>query len=269
MNVSVANHHSGRQTTILEEDLELALQLSDIADPISLSYFRSSDLVIKTKPDESLVSRADREVEQALRTHLESARPHDAVIGEEYGAGPVIAKRRWIIDPIDGTARYARGIPLFASLIALEQDNELLLGVVSAPVLKRRWWAARDFGAFADGSPIRVSSISSLRDAHVSVGSPRNWLACDLFQLLGTIAGHSGCTTGYGDFWPHLLVAEGSADAALEPSAEVWDLAALKVIVEEAGGRFSDFSGGPSAAGGSAVSSNGLIHDEILSLLRE
>lgn len=253
----------------LESDLQIAMQLADLADPISLSYFQSSDLKIVTKPDGSFVSHADREVESALREYLASARPQDAVLGEEYGPGDVISTRRWIIDPIDGTTRYVRGIPLFASLIALEQDNHLVLGMVSAPAFKRRWWAARGRGAFADGHPIRVSSISRLEDAHVSLGNPGNWLECGLFEQLGTVARRAGSTTGYGDFWPHLLVAEGAADAALEPSAAVWDLAPLKVIVEEAGGRFTDFTGVPTAEGGTALASNGRTHDELLRLLQQ
>ena len=252
----------------LQDDLQVALRLADIADPISLSYFRSGDLRVETKADESYVSRADRDVERAMREHLAAARPREAVLGEEFGAGEVVSARRWVIDPIDGTTRYVRGIPLFASLIALEEDGEPVLGVVSAPALGRRWWAARGLGAFADGCPIRVSEVSRLADAHVSLGSPGNWLSSGWYERLAPVAGRAGSTTGYGDFWPHLLVAEGSADAALEPSAALWDLAPLKVIVEEAGGRFTDFAGAPTAAGGSALASNGLVHDELLRLLR-
>lgn len=251
----------------MEADLLLAIQLADLADSISLSHFQSEHLAIETKPDESLVSEADRSVEMALRKHLATTRPLDAVLGEEFGPGDRVSTRRWIIDPIDGTTRYVRGIPLFASLIALEQDEDLVLGLVSAPALKRRWWAARGLGAFVGGRPIRVSKRLRLEDSHVSLGSPGNWLECGLYERLRPIAERAGSTVGYGDFWPHLLVAEGAVDAALEPSAEVWDLAALKVIVEEAGGRFSDFSGISTAAGGSAISSNGLVHDELLELL--
>lgn len=245
------------------------MQLADIADPISLSHFQSDELVVATKSDGSLVSRADREVEEALRMHLASARPQDAVLGEEYGAGDVVSERRWILDPIDGTTRFSRGIPLFACLVALEQEGDLVLGLVSAPALKRRWWATRGSGAFVDGRPIRVSSISRLENAHVSLGNPGNWAECGMFDRLGPLARRAGNTTGYGDFWPHVLVAEGAADAALEPSAAVWDLAPLKVIVEEAGGRFTDFAGVPTAEGGTALSSNGLTHGELLRLLRQ
>lgn len=253
----------------LEADLQVAIQLADLADPISLSYFQSDGLAVATKADGSFVSHADREVEGAMRKYLNSARPQDAVLGEEYGASDVVSTRRWIIDPIDGTTRFVRGIPLFATLIALEQDGELVLGVVSAPAFRRRWWAARGSGAFADGRPIRVSSISRLEKAHVSLGNPGNWVECGMYERLGPLARHAGSTTGYGDFWPHLLVAEGAADAALEPSAALWDLAPLKVIVEEAGGRFTDFAGVSTAEGGTALASNGLTHDELLRLLRQ
>jgi histidinol-phosphatase len=252
----------------LEADLQAAMRLADMADRISLSHFQSDGLAVATKADGSFVSRADREVEGAMRQQLASARPLDAVLGEEYGAGDVVSTRRWILDPIDGTTRFVRGIPLFAGLIALEQEGELVLGVVSAPALKRRWWAARGLGAFSDGRPIRVSSISSLEKAHVSLGNPGNWVESGMYERLGPLASHAGSTTGYGDFWPHVLVAEGAADAALEPSAALWDLAPLKVIVEEAGGRFTDFAGVSTADGGTALASNGLTHDELLRLLR-
>jgi histidinol-phosphatase len=144
-----------------------------------------------------------------------------------------------------------------------------VIGVASAPALKRRWWAARGLGAFADGRPIRVSAISKLGAAHLSLGNPGNWLACGQFKQLGLIAERAGSTTGYGDFWPHMLVAEGAAEAALEPSAAVWDLAPLKVIIEEAGGRFTDFTGVSTAAGGSAISSNSVVHDELVRLLKD
>lgn len=252
----------------LETDLQVAMRLADVADPISLSHFLSESLVVAAKPDGSFVSHADREVESAMRERLSHWRPGDAVLGEEYGAGGEVSPRRWILDPIDGTTRFVRGIPLFASLIALEEDGEMVLGLVSAPALRRRWWAVRGSGAFANGHPIRVSSVSRLEEAHVSLGNPGNWVESGLYEQLGPLARHAGSTTGYGDFWPHLLVAEGAADAALEPSAALWDLAPLKIIVEEAGGRFTDFTGSSTAEGGTALATNGLTHDELLRLLR-
>jgi histidinol-phosphatase len=251
----------------LQEDLDLALRLADAADRISLRHFRSEHLVVETKPDMTPVSQADREVEEAIRGLLAQARPDQAVLGEEFG-GESAAAVRWIVDPIDGTKRYVRGVPLFATLLALEIEGELVLGVVSAPAMARRWWAARGLGAFAEGRPIRVSAVQELRDAHISVASLDSWLARGLFPRLGDIAGRAWSSTGYGDFWSHLLVAEGAADAALEPAGAIWDFAPLKVIVEEAGGQFTDFTGAVTAAGGSGLSTNGTpIHAELLRLL--
>jgi histidinol-phosphatase len=251
----------------MQDDLDLALQLADEADRISLAHFRSEHLLIETKPDLSPVSEADREIEQMVRARIAAARPQHAVLGEEFG-GEATAAVRWIVDPIDGTKRYIRGVPLFGFLLALERDGDLVLGLVSAPALSRRWWAARGLGAFADGRPIHVSAIDQLSDAHISVASLDSWLARDKFRQLGEIASRVWSSTGYGDFWCHLLVAEGAADAAIEPAGAIWDFAPLKVIVEEAGGRFTDFSGTPTADGGSGLSSNGsAIHAELLALL--
>jgi histidinol-phosphatase len=202
-----------------------------------------------------------------VRARIAAERPGHAVLGEEFG-GEASASVRWIVDPIDGTKRFIRGVPLFAFLLALEREGELVLGVASAPALGRRWWAARGIGAFADGRPIRVSAIEHLRDAHISVASLDSWLARGRFNQLGEIASRVWSSTGYGDFWCHLLVAEGAADAAIEPAGAIWDFAPLKVIVEEAGGRFTDFNGVATADGGCGLSSNGgAIHTELLHLL--
>jgi histidinol-phosphatase len=251
----------------LDSELELALELADVADRISLAHFQSDGLVVETKPDMSPVSEADREVEQAIRRRVAQARPHHTVLGEEFG-GDGRGGPRWIVDPIDGTKRYVRGVPIFATLIALERDGELVLGVASAPAIGRRWWAARGLGAFANGRRVHVSNVQRLSDAHVSIASLDSWLKRGLIERLGPIGSAVWSASGYGDFWSHLMVAEGSADAALEPSGEVWDFAPLKVIVEEAGGRFTDFSGASTAGGGSAISSNGgPIHDALLAML--
>lgn len=263
----MADGWSGHIVSSLQDELQLALRLADAADRISLRYFRAEDLAVETKPDLTPVSQADREVEQSLRALLAESRPEHAVLGEEYG-GDSSSTVRWIIDPIDGTKRYVRGVPLYATLLALEVEGDLVLGVVSAPAFGRRWWAARGLGAFADGRPIRVSAVRQLSDAHISVASLDSWLARGLFTRLGEIASKVWSSTGYGDFWSHLLVAEGAADAALEPAGAIWDFAPLKVIVEEAGGRFTDFAGATTAAGGSGLSSNGTeIHRELLALL--
>lgn len=251
----------------LADDLTLALELADAADRISLHYFRSERLVIDTKPDLTPVSQADKEVEQAIRRILQEQRPGHAVLGEEYG-GDSAGGPRWIVDPIDGTKRYIRGVPLFATLLALETDGDLVLGVVSAPALGRRWWAARGLGAFADGRPIQVSHIQQLGDAHISIASLDSWLTRGLFNRLEDIGQSVWSSTGYGDFLSHMLVAEGAAEAALEPAGELWDFAPLKVIVEEAGGRFTDFAGTVTAGGGNALSSNGgPIHAALLAKL--
>jgi histidinol-phosphatase len=256
-------------TRDLQADLALALALADEADRISLSYFQSDRLGVETKPDNTPVTRADREIEQGVRERIAEARPGDGVLGEEFG-GPGIGEveARWIVDPIDGTRRFMRGVPMFATLLGLEHRGQMVLGVASAPAMGRRWWAVRGGGAFSDGRRIRVSGVSRLADAHVSLGSLDGWLARGLFEPLMGMVARAWSTSGYGDFWIHALVAEGVVDIALEPTASIWDLAALKVIVEEAGGRFTDFDGVDTAAGGSGASSNGLaVHDETIALL--
>jgi histidinol-phosphatase len=254
----------------LDHELRLAHDLADAADVITLSYFKSENLGTETKSDLSPVTRADREVEHMIRQRLVSARPGYAVLGEEYGEqADAAARARWIIDPIDGTKRFMRGIPVFATLLALELDGEPVVGVVSAAALGRRWWAARGSGSFANGKPIRVSShVQRLADAHLAHASLDGWLVQGSLETPAVLARHTWSTTGYGDFWSHVLVAEGAIDVAVEPDAKIWDLAPLKVIVEEAGGRFTDFAGTPSAAGPTAISSNGApLHDELLALL--
>ncbi len=250
----------------LGDDLELALQLADMADTISLARFGDPALTFANKSDMSPVTEVDQEVERALRLRLAADRPGTAILGEEYG-GETAAEARWILDPIDGTRKYARGIPLFATLIALEEQGQPVLGVASAPALGRRWWAARGYGAFADGRQIHVSGISSLAEANILHGSIEGWIRAGKLEAFAAIARRSWATSGSGDFWIHMLVAEGCAEAALDPEAKLWDLAALKVIVEEAGGRFTDLSGHDTAAGESAFSSNGWVHREIAGLL--
>jgi histidinol-phosphatase len=234
-------------------DLELALRLADAADAISLPHFRSG-LAIETKPDLTPVTEADRAVEAELRRLLADERPDDAILGEEEGAVGS-GSRRWLVDPIDGTRNYARGIPIWATLIALEADGVVQLGVVSAPVLGGRWWAERGAGAFASGEPIRVSAISTVGEAVLSFSIEND------VPALARRAWHA---RGLGDFWAHMLVAEGAVDGAVDGPVSEWDLAAVQVIVEEAGGRFSDFDGEARIDSGTAVTSNGLLHDELL-----
>ena len=249
------------------DDLALALQLADLADEITLRHFRSERLATWTKPDLTPVTEADRAVEQALRERLAEQRPDDGVLGEEFGAHGS-GDARWIIDPIDGTKNYLRGVPVYATLIALERDGEQAVGVCSAPAMGRRWWAARGAGAFADGRRLRVSRVAELGDAFLCYGSLTGWEEHGSGERFLDLVRRCWRTRGFGDFWIHLLVAEGAADLAVEPEVSVWDLAAVKVIVEEAGGRFTDLAGVARADGGSAVCSNGLLHDQVLAALR-
>jgi histidinol-phosphatase len=236
------------------DDLQLALSLADDADALTMERYRALDLQIETKPDLTPVTEADRNVERTLRDRLARERPADAVSGEEFGVeeGDV----RWWLDPIDGTKQYARGLPIWATLIGLERDGEVVCGVVSAPALGVRWWASHGGGAFRDGRPIHVSRVDRIPDAYVSTTS---FKAAPRF---GPLAGRAYVARTYTDFWQHVLVAEGSIDAAVEFELNPWDIAAPRVVVEEAGGRFS-------SEPGLYVSSNGLLHDEVLAALGE
>jgi histidinol-phosphatase len=235
-------------------DLELALRLADAADALSLARFRSG-IPFETKPDLTPVTEVDRAVEAEIRRLLAEARPVDAVLGEE-GGNSGEGSRRWIVDPIDGTRNYARGVPVWATLIALEESGTVGLGVASAPALGRRWWAERGAGAFAEGDRIGVSSVARVEDAVLSFSYE---------NAMPELAARAWHTRGFGDFWAHMLVAEGAVDGAVDAlGVNEWDLAAVQVIVEESGGRFSDFAGEARIDGGSAVSANGLLHDELL-----
>jgi histidinol-phosphatase len=241
-------------------DLELALRLADAADAISLTRFRSRDLVVRTKPDATPVTEADTEVEHELRAMLGVERRRDAVLGEEQGATGS-GRRRWILDPIDGTRNYSRGIPVWATLIALEEDGRVVLGVVSAPALHRRWWAERGGGAHAGGDRVHVSAVRRPEDAVLSFA---------LEQPLPGLAARAWHARAYGDFWSHMLVAEGAIDGAIDAiGVSVWDLAAVQVIVEEAGGTFTDFAGEHRIDGQSAISSNGQLHEALLAAVAE
>jgi histidinol-phosphatase len=256
---------AGAKIDRVNPDLDLAMEMADAADVITIRHFRSVDMVVDTKPDLTPVTQADRAVERAVAERLAFARPDHALVGEEFGSrGSESARARWIVDPIDGTKNYVRGIPVFATLLALEVDGEITVGVASAPALGRRWYAARGEGAFADGESIRVSAISNLADAHLSHSGLEGWGAAGRLVQLCDLARECARSRGFGDFWQHMLVAQGSIDAALEPEVQLWDLAALQVIVEEAGGRFSDLAGARTAAGGNVISSNGLVHDQVL-----
>ncbi len=255
----------------LAQDLALAHELADAADAITLERFGAVDLVVEAKPDLTPVSDADRAVEHRLRTVLASRRPGDAVLGEEDGESGT-GSRRWVVDPVDGTKNFVRGVPVWATLIALQEDGVVTAGVVSAPALGRRWWAARGRGAHTGGAltsarQLRVSAVAELSDASVAYSSLTGWEEQGRLPGLLQLSREVWRTRAYGDFWSHVLVAEGAVDASFEPEVSLWDLAPLQVVVEEAGGRFTDLSGRGRADGGSAVCSNGLLHDEVLARL--
>lgn len=260
----------------MPDDLAFALELAEIADQITLGRFRAGDLVVETKPDMTPVTEADRAAEEALRARLAEMRPGDGVVGEEFGtaASDAGSARRWIIDPIDGTKGYVRGMPVWATLLALEVDGEAALGVVSAPAMHRRWWASRSGGAWmTDGlsrepTRLHVSAVSSLADSQLCYGGIEDWEAAgrDSGSLL-ELGRRCWRTRGVGDVWSYMLVAEGAAEIGLDPIVSVWDLAAPRAIVEAAGGRFTDFSGMPRADGGSGLATNGLVHDQVLEIV--
>jgi histidinol-phosphatase len=244
------------------DDLALALELADLADAITLERYRAGDLVVETKPDLTPVTEADQAAEQAIRDRLADARPYDAIIGEEFGT-TATAERQWVIDPIDGTKNYVRGIPVWATLIALRDQ----VAVVSAPALHRRWWAARDRGAFADGRTIHVSAVAELADAQLLWSGVEEWEAVGRTEAVLSLARRCWRSRGLGDFWQYMLVAEGAAEIALDPEVKLWDLAAPQLIVEEAGGRFTDLTGARRPDGGSGIATNGLLHGAALEVV--
>jgi histidinol-phosphatase len=253
-------------------DLALALTLADEADAITMARFGASDLNVTTKPDLTPVSEADRAAEQAIRAALGRERADDAVSGEEFGSAGT-AHRRWVIDPIDGTKNYVRGVPVWATLVALLADEQPVVGVVSAPALARRWWACLGGGAwtaFNGGEPRRltVSKVSSLEDASLSYASLSGWAELGLRDALVALTDVVWRTRAYGDFWSYMLLAEGAVDLAAEPELSLWDMAAPAAIVLEAGGRFTGLNGVDGVHHGNAVASNGLLHEEFLAALR-
>jgi len=268
-----------------EDDLALAFELADVADSITLSRFRAEDLQVETKPDLTPVTEADRAVEREIRRRLAAARPGESIVGEEYGDSDGKANahhrgratdngRRWIIDPIDGTKGYMRGTPVWATLLALQQDEDVEVAVVSAPALARRWWATRGGGAFMrDGlgpepRPLHVSAIKKLEDAQASYGGMAEWAKIGRLDALLELVSRCWRSRAFGDVWSYMLVAEGAADVGgLDPKVTLWDLAAPLLIVEEAGGRFTDFHGVRRADGGSGVATNGLLHDATLAIV--
>jgi histidinol-phosphatase len=251
----------------MNRDLQLALDLADIADAITMRWFRSTSLDIRTKADLSPVTAADEETERALRAALQRERSADGIVGEEFGVTGQSA-RRWIIDPIDATKNYVRGIPVFATLIALEENGRITAGVVSSPALSKRWWAAAGEGAFCNGSAIRASRVASLADAYLSYDSVKAFDPYGSADAFLALARRCARTRAFGDFWSHMLVAEGAVDIAIEPEVAAWDMAPIQIIVGEAGGRFTDIRGNTRHDGGSGVSTNALLHDAVLECFR-
>jgi histidinol-phosphatase len=285
---------TGNSSAQILDDLALAHALADLADAISLDRYQSQDLVVTTKPDNTPVTDADRAVETAIREALGTHRSSDGLVGEEFGSDKGSSGRYWVIDPIDGTKNFMRGVPTWATLIALVQvdasgNEEVVVGIASAPALARRWAAAKGQGAtvrfngadtgsdFVDSADdygdannslnpnekkISVSKVSSLSDASISYSDFVGWgERLEPFQKM--LAG-AWRTRGIGDFWSHMLVAEGAVDVAIEPSLALWDMAALDIIVREAGGVFTNTAGQSGPFGGSGVSTNGMLHNAVI-----
>jgi histidinol-phosphatase len=242
-------------------------ELAERADRLSLARFRARDLRVEEKPDTTLVTEADLAVEEAVRALVAERHPELGVLGEEHGDASGGSELRLIIDPIDATANFARGIPIFATLLAVEQGDEVVAGLVSAPALATRWWAARGSGAYRLGQPIRVSAVRELTNAQVFYGSLGGYEALGTPPSVAALARRGHRDRGFGDFWQHVLVAEGAGELAIDPIVHIWDIAPLQVILEEAGGRATTLSGERSIRGGSLLSTNGLLHDEVLAAL--
>jgi histidinol-phosphatase len=249
------------------DDLALAHALADLADAITLGRYQSQDLVITTKPDNTPVTDADRAVETAIREALGTHRSSDGLVGEEFGSDKGSSGRYWVIDPIDGTKNFMRGVPTWATLIALVQvdasgNEEVVVGIASAPALARRWAAAKGHGATVNNKKISVSKVSSLSDASISYSDFVGW--GDRLEPFQKMLAGAWRTRGIGDFWSHMLVAEGAVDVAIEPSLALWDMAALDIIVREAGGTFTNTAGQNGPFGGSGVSTNGALHNAVV-----
>ena len=258
----------------LQDDLALARVAVANADLVSLARFRAQDLVVTTKPDRTPVTDADQAVERVIRATLSASRPEDDIFGEEMGtdSNTIGARpgRQWIIDPIDGTAGFLRGLPVWGTLVALAIDGVPVVGAISAPALGKRWFGAKGLGSWStiagsrDDIPLQVSKVSAVADATVSYNSIGQWVADNRQEALLALTGAAWRTRALGDFWPYMLVAEGSLDMAGEPDLQPYDMAAIQPIVEGAGGRFSSLDGENSVWSGSALATNGLIHDEVL-----
>jgi len=255
----------------LSSDLELALRLADTADAASMPRFDSADLDVRAKPDATFVTDADLATEEAIRAILTTERPQDGVLGEEFGVTGSGA-RQWIIDPIDGTHNYLRGIPMWTTLIALVIDGVPRVGVVSQPAISRRWWAASGLGAWtksASGESARlgVSDVDAIERASVSFQSMQQWRDAGELPALERLTSAVWRDRGYGDAWPYMLLAEGRLELVAEFDVKEYDIAALVPIVVEAGGSFTAYSGNHSIAERSSLATNRVLHDAFLDLL--
>ncbi len=253
------------------DDLRLAHYLADQADALTMKRFGAVDLQVSSKPDMTLVSDADQAAEDLIRSHLSTSRSRDSVLGEERGVTGS-SRRQWILDPIDGTHNFVRGVPVWATLIALAEDDKVVVGLVSAPALQRRWWAATGLGAHAGTSlqrsrQIHVSKVGELDQAFLSYSSLDGWLEAGRASEFLNLQSSCWRTRAFGDFWSYMMVAEGVVDMAAEPELALYDMAALVPIVEEAGGKFTDLDGKPAPWGPNGAASNGLLHQDLLDAL--
>ena len=253
------------------DDLRLAHIMADAVDRLTLAKFTSHDFAVDTKPDLTPVTDADREAEQLIRSQLSRVRTRDSVLGEEFGETGS-SPRQWVIDPIDGTKNFVRGVPVWATLIALLDHGKPVVGVVSAPALQRRWWAAEGTGAYtgrslAKATRISVSSVAQLEDSSLSYSSLTGWRDLGLRDNFIDLTDTVWRTRAYGDFWSYMMVAEGVVDAAAEPELGLYDMAALVPIVTEAGGCFTSLAGVDGPHGGNALATNGHLHQAVLSYL--
>ena len=254
------------------DDLRLALIVAGAVDELTMSRFRARDLVVHTKPDLTPVTDADRDAEALVRAQLGRARPRDGVLGEEMGESVGSSARQWVVDPIDGTKSFVRGVPVWATLIALLDHGQPVLGVVSAPALHRRWWAASGTGAWtgsslASAARMAVSKVTEVADASLSTSEAGEWEDAGRLEAFTALDRAVWRSRAYGDFWSYALVAEGSVDIACEPELALHDMAALVPLVVEAGGRFTSLDGQDGPFGGSAVATNGHLHEEVLARL--
>jgi histidinol-phosphatase len=257
----------------LADDLAVALTLAHEADLIAIDRYRAQDLDVQLKPDRSQVTDGDTRVEKMIRDHLAQARPGDAILGEEFGGGdPHAPGRQWILDPIDGTANFIRGVPIWGLLLSLVIDGVPQVGVVSAPALGRRWWAATGHGAWAEieGHParrIQVSGIADLAEATLSYNSLKQWDDAGRLDQLIALSRGVGRTRAFGDLWSYMLLAEGAIDIAGEFDVKPWDIAALIPIVREAGGTVTDVNGGDRLDDLSIIATNGALHRSVMDFL--